>query len=475
MKRFILCGLFLLLSLGYCVNAKAKVTDTDMMKKVGCSKENFKKIKAIVSVMKEDGYSDEAIAGALGNSWQETGWNPLSEGMWGLCDTYSNWKSSKYYKSCTHIKNTYNGNGAGGTHNYDWCSEGVCTTAFAMATLANDIKTYKKNLSNYNAMMKKHYDEAKKFEHKGAKNPPQKIDAFTDLDGFKKSKDVSSTAICWMAVMERCKGIYLYCMGGWHSGSYDWQESWWQPERASGVSGYGAIKNLFIHEHGQEGAGRPYRAGIVYEWITGSKFEPSSGGTNSGSTGKDADGNIEADKKLQAQLATTLASNGYWSEKQLSSFCKLQELNLSDYIDNATIGALGQEDLSGLSNWKKNVGDNSLGSKFVKFLRKVVQMIGVLFIVWSFLVYFGFWFDRTNVFIDIDVVGILTFGRLHTSMEDRDSNYGSRSYDKKVLLAHRHVLMISLSGIVFGLLIVSGTMFTIINLLINLVFNIIGA
>ena len=451
MKRvFIVLAFILSLS---CITVYANTVSDDTIKAaVGCDDANLAKIKAIITVMKSDGYSDAAIAGALGNAWQESHWNPTSEGLWGLNDSVSAWNSSKEKAECNDEK-------VGG-----WCSTGVHTTAFAMRRLSESMATYHKNFGLYNDFVKANkstldsYKFSSKVSYTDLSYPASLTDVST-LNEFMALKDPMTSACAWMLIMERPGGIQMFCMGG--RGSISTINS---PYGSSGNYTYG---DLFFHEFGTDTSkkeGRPAKGVLVYNWLTGSDFKPST--DNSSSTG--------VDKQTQEDLAIALGQSGYWSESQISSYCRLNELNLEKILSEVNRDNLSGDQLQSLSIWKTMASDDAKQGGFIFWFRAASMLVGILLCVWSVLLYIGFWFDRTNNFIDISLLKVLTFGKLAVSESDDSCTFNQDTTSKLKTIDHRTCILLSILGLVLGVSVLTGTIYKLCSFIINKALALVG-
>lgn len=171
--------------------------------------------------------------------------------------------------------------------------------------------------------------------------------------------------------------------------------------------------------------------------------------------------------------AQQLSSNGYWTEDQLSAFARLTEIDLSHLINSATRENLDANKLNGLVGWETNVEMQQEESGWIATLRKIVMIIGIIFILWVMFIYIGYWFDRLNNFFYIDVLGILTFGHLHMSDTEQECTFGlgKGKSGGKTTVNHRAILTICLIGLVFGVLVVSGVFYSILAAFIQAMLN----
>lgn len=160
-----------------------------------------------------------------------------------------------------------------------------------------------------------------------------------------------------------------------------------------------------------------------------------------------------------------------YSEQELSSWVRLAESDLSEELDNANLDNLKGDELVSIYNWKTIVTDSN-APVYLKVVRIVIQLIGVLMLLWSILLYAGYWLDTTNNLIDINIVGILTLGKLMSGIEE-DSNYNqpveSGKNTKVKIVSHKNIMLICGVTILFAVLILTGTLY---NLLTSLIYTI---
>ena len=172
---------------------------------------------------------------------------------------------------------------------------------------------------------------------------------------------------------------------------------------------------------------------------------------------------------------TNMAATGYITEDNLASFSQGAELNVdSKLLSNAVRQALSQSDLYSLANWERNVAYDNTDSKIISFGRKLLVAIGIIFEVWSLLIYLAYWFDRLNNFIPIDLLNILTLGKLRIADSDTEATFSLRDNSSRTnvkTVNHRAVLFIAICGLAFGTLIVTGKLFTLLFGVVNFVRN----
>lgn len=160
-------------------------------------------------------------------------------------------------------------------------------------------------------------------------------------------------------------------------------------------------------------------------------------------------------------------SGGYFTEDQLSAYCKLTETNIQDlYLDSATREGLDQDSLQGLAGWEKAVNNNKMEHGFIKTMRVAIMMFGILLILYAVFLYLAFWVDKINTIVDIEMLNLLTFGKLHVAGDEEPSTYSITKEGSKSV-SHKDIIFICLTAIGFGILIITGSFYRIMAWLVN--------
>lgn len=439
------------------------ITDDDLKGLIGCSDEEFTNVKACIPILQTEGYSDAAIAGILGNAWQESGWSPLQEGGFGLCDSYdSNFGNTNAHSTCAELASETGTCPVGGSHKY--CSKMIHNVEGVMEAMATASFS---NVNSYNDFVGENWDTISKYTLSGTQSSGwsatgasmRKSISITSLDSFKTSSDPVEASSCFALVFEVCAGSIIAFGGSFSNHTFTIDE--WNTPYKSIISSKisGTCGDLAVHEMGSDGSDtRGYKASKVYEWITGGAYTPS-----------------EAVTDNTKQMATDLAASGFWSEEDLSAFCKLAELDIQSlYLDNATRDNLSQSDLANLANWEDNVNNNTREYGFIAILRIIVMWIGIIFTVYILLLYLAYWFDRLNSIIDLDVLSILTFGKLHVAFDEKEANFSLGKKQDRMTVSHKNMVFICITGLVFGTLLITGTFYKLVAGLVNTILRMIG-
>lgn len=175
-------------------------------------------------------------------------------------------------------------------------------------------------------------------------------------------------------------------------------------------------------------------------------------------------------------IAIDLSSAGYWSEDDLAEYCRLTELNVDSILAEAKRENLNQREIEGLSQWERNVNDDLEKNGLASIIRRIVVFVGIIFLVWVVFVYLAYWFDRINTMFYIDLLGIMTLGHLHISDTEEECTFHAKDLGngQRKTVNHRTILFICLAGIAFGVLIITGTYYSILRKLVNFIKRVIG-
>jgi hypothetical protein len=166
-------------------------------------------------------------------------------------------------------------------------------------------------------------------------------------------------------------------------------------------------------------------------------------------------------------VAQYMQLRGYWTEQQISSFTKLNETNIANILSAVSKDNLTGDQLDSLNTWEDIINDDAKQGGVLYWIRLIVMWLGILMVVWSVLLYVGFWFDRANNFLDFSIVTILTLGKLTTSVTDEESTFGKKDVKGIKTLSSRQVTIICLCCIGAGVLIISGIFYRLIAGLVN--------
>lgn len=149
-------------------------------------------------------------------------------------------------------------------------------------------------------------------------------------------------------------------------------------------------------------------------------------------------------------------------------------------LEDSIIEFKSREDLSdsqikGVIDWRDNIKFENEGF-LVKTLRVFIMFSGILMLVWVIFVYLSYWFDRVNNFIDIDFLPILTAGRLRISPEENECTFNPKNFVKgeSQTVNHRVIIGVCALGVLFSVLVISGTFYKWLGYLIRYVLGLLG-
>lgn len=214
---------------------------------------------------------------------------------------------------------------------------------------------------------------------------------YTSWDDFKKAKDVNSATVAFMAFME--------------------------------VPGLPHWENR-----------GPIAEGILKNWAKEFK-----GGTGSSEGGKDT---IEAN----------IGDSGLPKEWELVGLTKRKYLYESQNKIELPKGdsGLSVKQRQHLASIKEDVTAVD-GFNLITFLRTLVAFVGILFFVWAIFLMVAYLFDRSNIFFEVSLVSILTFGSITVlALDETESRKVSAS-----IIARRVIL-----ALVIGYVLVAGVMYS---------------
>lgn len=190
----------------------------------------------------------------------------------------------------------------------------------------------------------------------------------------------------------------------------------------------------------------------MYELISGTQF---SGGT---------------DPETDKGMADAFVTAGLWKE---TDFVKWKTSTRSK-LKFADIQNLHNNDIYDVENWKADINKRNSESILIKGGRWLTILFGIIFNVWMLFIYIAYWFDRLNNFFDYSLLNLITFGRLLISPDEHECTFSLRtlSNGEKRTVNHRKVLEIVIIGLAFGTLIISGTFFKILSVVVNKILEI---
>lgn len=392
---------------------------------LGVSNETVAEYLAVWNAFIADGLTPQAAAGIMGNlycessfrgSASETGGTAAGIGIAQWSTNANRTALQDWSKKCGHPTTEIKG--------YKICTDAACQGAFLLTQLQND---WSGNIvSKYNTY-------AQDYSNRGV---PQNITPYTSFSSFKSATDVTSAAISMFDCYERGAGVNILL--GKAAKAY-----------TSGKSN----DQWFVDEH----KNRPEKAALCYTLFTGTDIAPSSSASST--------------------LASSLYSAGYWTEEDLAVYARLIEIDVDSILAGATRENLSQDNLYGVAMWERNIKYDAEESGFINILRRAIMILGIILIIWVMLIYCAYWFDRVNNFYYLDLLGILTFGHLHMSDTESECTFRVKNLgkDEHKTVNHRAILFICLTGIAFGVLIITGVFYSFLQRIIYFILRRIGS
>lgn len=123
-----------------------------------------------------------------------------------------------------------------------------------------------------------------------------------------------------------------------------------------------------------------------------------------------------------------------------------------------------------IATWKSNIDNNSM--TYVSFMRRLISFIGIFITIWCLFFALSYYMDRVNNFFDVSMMNIVTMGRLQISPDNSSTfNKSSKEVSKSEikLVNRRDVIFIVMIGCVVGVLLVSGGIYGLVNMIQTLI------
>ena len=456
---------------------KAGISNEELAKRSGMELENIEKISGYVTIWRVLGYSDAAITGLLNNARQESMWDATcgfhnaDDGGYGLFqmtngDTLKAFAKSDEMQKCTHEKAVPIATECGITT--PLCKDGACCIAFLFGTdkgVAKDFKSSGYNGDGYlkkrNALLSKsswqkvegyngkNYAIRTKIAAGDTKTIPyvEKVPLVKSLDEFKALTDAHAATDVFNIVYERSDGALYSVQYEGHLGDKS-RLHYMQGFMFDGTR-HDMTENFLLWLGGSDGGG-----GASVENLT-------------------AENMSDTAKEAANELANTFARNGLFTAEQISNINR----NLESVVDiSASYTDLSSDELGSLYDWKYNRDKMNEKGSLLWVVRMISMLFGILLTLYSILMYIAYWFDRINNIIDFSLVEMLSFKKLRISDTEEKCTFRARDIKSTEVktVNHRAIVFITLTGLVFGALIISGVLYTLLLKLVNMVFNAIG-
>lgn len=188
--------------------------------------------------------------------------------------------------------------------------------------------------------------------------------------------------------------------------------------------------------------------------------------------------NADNKKEVKDSEGNTVAvsMDGFYEEDNYVSVSYLEEppVLLPEFKD------LSITDQMAVREWKDDI-ETPKDTRLISILRGVVAFVGIILTFYSAMLYVAFQFDRNQNFIELELLSILTLGRLRVSPEEGRSTFttNNSSVDGKAevkaskakFVVHKDIIIISLIGMAAGILILSGKVYYLIMAVVKFVTN----
>lgn len=118
-----------------------------------------------------------------------------------------------------------------------------------------------------------------------------------------------------------------------------------------------------------------------------------------------------------------------------------------------------------LENWKDNLQLQKEDGVY-RYIRASFLFVGILITIYSMLLFIAFQFDRVNNFVEIELLCILTLGKLQRAPDENSSTF-TPDNPRTRLVTQKDIIGVTLAGVTIGVLLISGKVFSIIQFLLD--------
>lgn len=187
-------------------------------------------------------------------------------------------------------------------------------------------------------------------------------------------------------------------------------------------------------------------------------------------TGVVKSSNGSSNKDTENLQPTLVGLNQYFEENYFVSIDYLNEQALKLPQVHELREEIGLQGIDTLNSWKDTI-DNQHEDKRYRYIRSGVMFFGIIMMIYSLLLFIAYQFDRVNNFLEISLLGMLTFNRLSVSPDERSTFSNSSESARTRYLTFKDICYVSLIGIGLGILLVSGKAFDFVRFLLEMIQN----
>lgn len=178
------------------------------------------------------------------------------------------------------------------------------------------------------------------------------------------------------------------------------------------------------------------------------------------------------DAKLDKELGTAMVKAGLWDETQFVAWKEAVDttLEFNDIMD------LKEGNIADVEIWKQDIEHQRGGTFLIKLGRWLCLIFGILLEIWMMLLYLSYWFDRINNFVEVELLKVVSFGRLTISPDESECTFRVKDAGegKVRTVNHRTILVICLVGLFFGTFTVSGGLFKTLNKFVTFILSLLN-
>lgn len=177
--------------------------------------------------------------------------------------------------------------------------------------------------------------------------------------------------------------------------------------------------------------------------------------------GFDKEGKPASSKEGSETAMSAEMIGEWWDEEEFVNKSALLDegINLPAFADLTTDKQLS------LREWTDDVENRESMLSF-GWIRQVLIFVGILLVVYTTLLYVAFHFDMINNIFEIQLLQMLTLGKLSVAPDKQTSTYSAHLKSKCKGVVHKDMIVICIMGLALGVMILSGKMFLLLNVAI---------
>ena len=131
--------------------------------------------------------------------------------------------------------------------------------------------------------------------------------------------------------------------------------------------------------------------------------------------------------------------------------------------------ALSDKEIYTLENWKSD-SEFQQTNGVVNTIRMIIAILGILIMIWGFLLYMAYWLDKFNNFIEFSFLNFLSFDQLELAPDESDSTFSPLTKGKKAV-NHKDMIFVLFTVEAIGVVMLTGLIYRLAFWIYTMVVN----